>query len=68
MRFPFTNAALRQLQELHVEVLVKKRGRRHVMSLDDLDAGVHNDPDFIEATTGGDPPLRLLQGRPLGAE
>jgi RNA polymerase sigma-70 factor (ECF subfamily) len=34
---------------------VKKRGRRHVMSLDDLDAGVHNDPDFIEATTGGDP-------------
>ena len=34
---------------------VKKRGRRHSMSLDDLDAGVQNDPDFIEATTGGDP-------------
>ena len=25
------------------------------MSLDDLDAGIHNDPDFIDATTGGDP-------------
>ena len=25
------------------------------MSLDDMDAGVQNDPDFIEATTGGDP-------------
>ena len=34
---------------------VKKRGRRHAMSLDDMDAGVQNDPDFIEATTGGDP-------------
>ncbi len=34
---------------------VKKRGRRHSMSLDDMDAGVQNDPDFIEATTGGDP-------------
>jgi RNA polymerase sigma factor (sigma-70 family) len=34
---------------------VKKRGRRHSMSLDDLDAGIQNDPDFLEATTGGDP-------------
>ena len=25
------------------------------MSLDDMDAGVQNDPHFIEATTGGDP-------------
>jgi RNA polymerase sigma factor (sigma-70 family) len=25
------------------------------MSLDDMDSGVQNDPDFIEATTGGDP-------------
>ncbi|MEI6338062.1 MAG: sigma-70 family RNA polymerase sigma factor [Verrucomicrobiota bacterium] len=34
---------------------LKKRGRRHTMSLDDVDAGVQNDPEFIEATTGTDP-------------
>ncbi len=34
---------------------LKKRGRRHTMSLDDVDAGLQNDPDFIEATTGSDP-------------
>lgn len=34
---------------------LKKRGRRYTMSLDDVDSGVQNDPDFIEATTGSDP-------------
>jgi len=34
---------------------LKKRGRRHTMSLDDMDAGVENNPDYIEATTGSDP-------------
>ncbi|HEY5744130.1 MAG TPA: sigma-70 family RNA polymerase sigma factor [Terrimicrobiaceae bacterium] len=34
---------------------VKKRARRHSMSLDDMDAGVQSDPAFIAATTGGDP-------------
>ncbi len=34
---------------------LKKRGRRLTMSLDDVDSGVQNDPEFIEATTGGDP-------------
>ena len=34
---------------------LKKRGRRFSMSLDDVDGGIQNDPDFIEATTGSDP-------------
>ncbi|MFZ4682686.1 MAG: sigma-70 family RNA polymerase sigma factor [Terrimicrobiaceae bacterium] len=34
---------------------LKKRGRRQTMSLDDVDAGVQNDPEFLEATTGSDP-------------
>jgi RNA polymerase sigma-70 factor (ECF subfamily) len=34
---------------------LKKRGRRQAMSLDDMDAGIENDPDFIEATAGKDP-------------
>ncbi len=34
---------------------LKKRGRRHTMSLDDMDAGVENNPDYIEATSGSDP-------------
>lgn len=34
---------------------LKKRGRRHTLSLNDVDAGVENDPDYIEATTGSDP-------------
>jgi len=34
---------------------LKKRGRRYTMSLDDVDAGIENDPDFIEATMGSDP-------------
>jgi len=34
---------------------LKKRGRRQTMSLDDVDAGLQNDPDFIEATSGADP-------------
>jgi len=34
---------------------LKKRGRRLTMSLDDVDAGVQNDAEFIEATTGSDP-------------
>ena len=34
---------------------LKKRGRRQTTSLDDVDAGVQNDPDFIEATSASDP-------------
>ncbi|HEY5792331.1 MAG TPA: sigma-70 family RNA polymerase sigma factor [Chthoniobacterales bacterium] len=34
---------------------VKKRGRRQQMSLDDVDANIENDPDFIEATASSDP-------------
>jgi len=34
---------------------LKKRGRRFQMSLDDIDSGIQNDKDFIEATTGSDP-------------
>jgi RNA polymerase sigma-70 factor (ECF subfamily) len=34
---------------------VKKRGRRATVSLDDVDADVQNDRDFIEATTGNSP-------------
>jgi len=34
---------------------VKKRGRRQQMSLDDVDANIENDPDFIEATASTDP-------------
>jgi RNA polymerase sigma-70 factor (ECF subfamily) len=34
---------------------LKKRGRRHTMSLDDVDSGVMNDEQFLEATTGTDP-------------
>lgn len=34
---------------------LKKRGRRTILSLDDVDSGIHNDPDFIAATTGVSP-------------
>lgn len=34
---------------------LKKRGRRHTMSLDDVDSGIQNDEAFLEATTGSDP-------------
>jgi RNA polymerase sigma-70 factor (ECF subfamily) len=34
---------------------LKKRNRRRTMSLDDIDNGVMNDPDFIEATSSTDP-------------
>jgi len=34
---------------------LKKRGRRQAMSLDDMDTGIENDKDFIEATAGKDP-------------
>jgi RNA polymerase sigma factor (sigma-70 family) len=34
---------------------LKKRNRRRTMSLDDIDNGVMNDPDFIEATKSADP-------------
>lgn len=34
---------------------LKKRNRRKTMSLDDIDNGILNDPDFIEATSNGDP-------------
>ena len=35
--------------------LLKKRNRRMTMSLDDVDNGIANDPDFIEATSDNDP-------------
>jgi RNA polymerase sigma-70 factor (ECF subfamily) len=34
---------------------LKKRNRRATMSLDDVDNGIANDPDFIEATSDHDP-------------
>ncbi|TSA32765.1 MAG: sigma-70 family RNA polymerase sigma factor [Verrucomicrobiaceae bacterium] len=34
---------------------LKKRNRRMTMSLDDVDNGIINDPDFIEATSDHDP-------------
>lgn len=34
---------------------LKKRGRRQGMSLDDVDSGIQNDRDFLEATEGSDP-------------
>jgi RNA polymerase sigma-70 factor (ECF subfamily) len=34
---------------------LKKRNRRRGPSLDDVDAHIENDPDFIEATSGTDP-------------
>jgi RNA polymerase sigma-70 factor (ECF subfamily) len=34
---------------------LKKRNRRMTMSLDDVDNGILNDPDFIEATSDRDP-------------
>lgn len=34
---------------------LKKRGKRFSMSLDDVDSGIQNDPDFIEATSTNDP-------------
>ena len=34
---------------------LKKRGRRHHLSLDDVDAGVQNDKEFIEMTAGSTP-------------
>jgi len=37
---------------------LKKRGRYTKLSLDDVDAGIHNDPEFIRMTSGGNSPLR----------
>ena len=34
---------------------LKKRGRRHQMSLDDMDANVQNDKDFLEMTAANTP-------------
>lgn len=34
---------------------LKKRGRRTILSLDDVDSSIQNDPDFIAATTGSSP-------------
>ena len=47
---------------------LKKRGRYQKVSLDDVDAGIHNDPAFIELTTNPKGTLREvniheLQGR-----
>lgn len=37
---------------------LKKRSRHPKLSLDDVDSGIENDPDFIKATTGNVNPLR----------
>ncbi len=34
---------------------LKKRGRRHTLSLDDVDSGIQNDKEFIEMTAGSTP-------------
>src|SRR2546421_12549212 len=34
---------------------VKKRGRRHHMSLDDIDSGIQNDKEFLELTAASTP-------------
>ena len=34
---------------------LKKRGRRYMLSLDDVDAGVERDPDFLQASASSDP-------------
>ena len=34
---------------------LKKRGKRHHMSLDDVDANIQNDKEFIELTAASDP-------------
>ena len=37
---------------------LKKRGRYTKVSLDDVDSGIENDPDFIKITSGGNSPVR----------
>jgi RNA polymerase sigma-70 factor (ECF subfamily) len=37
---------------------LKKRGRYLKVSMDDVDSGIQNDPDFIALTTGGESPVR----------
>lgn len=37
---------------------LKKRGRHHKISLDDVDTGIENDPDFIQVTTANTGTLR----------
>jgi RNA polymerase sigma-70 factor (ECF subfamily) len=37
---------------------LKKRGRYSKVSMDDVDSGIQNDPDFIALTTGGESPVR----------
>lgn len=37
---------------------LKKRGRYTKVSMDDVDSGIQNDPDFIELTTGGQNTIR----------
>jgi RNA polymerase sigma factor (sigma-70 family) len=37
---------------------LKKRGRHTKISMDDVDSGIHSDPDFIKLTTGSSNPLR----------
>jgi RNA polymerase sigma-70 factor (ECF subfamily) len=34
---------------------LKKRGRRHTMSLDDVDSGIQNDKEFLELTATSTP-------------
>lgn len=34
---------------------LKKRKRRHFMSLDDIDSGIQSDKEFLEMTAGSDP-------------
>ncbi|MDB6003711.1 MAG: rpoE, partial [Prosthecobacter sp.] len=37
---------------------LKKRGRHHKVSLDDVDTGIENDPEFIRVTTANSGTLR----------
>lgn len=37
---------------------LKKRGRYSKISMDDVDSGIQNDPDFIALTTGNESPVR----------
>jgi RNA polymerase sigma factor (sigma-70 family) len=44
---------------------LKKRGRHTKISMDDVDSGIHNDPDFIRLTTGSSNPTRDVNLREL---
>ncbi|MCB1225462.1 MAG: sigma-70 family RNA polymerase sigma factor [Verrucomicrobiales bacterium] len=39
---------------------LKKRGRHYKVSLDDVDTGIQNDPEFVKITTASGGPLREI--------